>query len=171
VVRLRRAAIGEVGRRERGVFSFVEVLLASLVLALSATATAYWVETVNSLTYDADEQTVAGALVKIAEGVIASKPFREKGSNTFGPESGETLATFDDLDDFHGLVSSPPFDADLAPQTALGDWKTSVTIQGYNPLNGQPNQNGDLRVIKVIVEHRSREVLTATWLRTRGALE
>ena len=159
-------------RRERGLFSFVEILLASLVLALSATATAYWVETVNSLTYDADRETIASSLVKIVEGVVSTKAFRERpGSTGIGPESGETLATYDDIDDFHGLTSAPPFDAELLPMTSLANWKTTISVQGYDPTTGQPRADGSLRLVVVTVLQNDAEVDRAAWLRARSPFE
>jgi len=167
----RRGGPGTRRRRERGLFSFVEVLLASLVLALSATATAYWVETVNSLSTDADEQTIAGSVLKIAEGVIGSKAFREKGTTTIGPESGETLATYDDIDDFHGLVSSPPFDGALQSQTPLAGWSTTVTVRGVDVMTGQASTTSPLRIVTVSVTRNGKEVAKTAWLRARSPFE
>ena len=171
-------------RRERGLFSFIEILLASLILALSATATAYWVETVNGLNSDSSEQTVANSIVKIVTDVIGSKAFREPSGTGFGAEAGESLATFDDLDDFDGLVASPPFGSDLKAQSALSGWTVKVEVTNVGDFESDPsalegisfadsgaNTSSDLRAIRVTVLHGRKEVATTLWLRARSPFE
>lgn len=159
------------GSRERGIFSLVEVLLATVVLALAATSTAYWVETVGNLGRDADEQTIAGTVLKTVEATILPKAFREPGSTSFGPESGEALQIFDDVDDFHRLASSPPFDSNLAPLTALVDWRIEVAVEIVDPATLEVVANSDLRRIRVAVLHKGNLVAETWWLRARSPLE
>ncbi len=158
-------------RRERGLFSLVEVLLATLILALAATATAYWVETVNGLGRDADEQTIGLSIVKVVESIVAPLAFREPGSTNFGPEPGETLDTFDDVDDFAGWRATPPIDAKRAPQTALADWSVKVTVEAVDPETLEPVQSSDLRRMRVTATRGSREVASVWWLRARSPFE
>ncbi len=151
-------------------------MIASLILALSATATAYWVETVANLTNDADEQTIATTLVKTVQGVIASKAFEEAGATTFGPESGESIATFDDLDDFDGLVACPPFDAHGAPLTQLPTWSVRIEVANYESNASGPSKLDDsadatLRGVSIDVEHDGRTIAHAFWLRARSPFE
>lgn len=158
-------------RRERGIFTFAEVLLATLVLALAATATAYWVETVNNLSGDSDEQTVGLSLMKSIESVITPLAFREPGTLNFGPEPGETIADFDDLDDFNGLVMSPPIDADRAPLTEFDDWSVSIVVEIVNPDTLEVVTSSDLRRIRVSAERKQRPVAAVWWLRARSPFE
>ncbi|MFH0945828.1 MAG: hypothetical protein V2A76_11570 [Planctomycetota bacterium] len=158
-------------RRERGIFTFAEVLLATLVLALAATATAYWVETVNNLSGDSDEQTVGLSLIKSMESVITPLAFREPGTQNFGPEPGESLADFDDLDDFHGLVLDPPVDADRTPLTELSDWTVSITVEVVDPVTLKAVSSSDLRRVRVYAERKQRPVAEVWWLRARSPFE
>lgn len=158
-------------QRERGVFTFVEVLLATLVLALAATATAYWVETVNGLTVDTDEQTVGASITKVMEGVLAPLLFREPGGGVFGPEGGETLLDYDDIDDFHLLTANPPIGPDRLPQSDLVDWQVAVTVEAVDPATLAPVASGDLRRIRVAVERKGRPVTECWWLRARAPTE
>jgi hypothetical protein len=160
------------------VFSFVEILLATIVLALSATATAYWMETTTNLTRDADEQTIGAALVKIVETMASSKAFSEPGSTNFGPESGETLTGFDDLDDFHGLVADPPFDADGKTMPEFAGWRVSCTVANFDPEAAEGSgeaspRTGDtgVRSLTVVVDRAGREVARAFLVRARSASE
>lgn len=163
--------MGRAARRERGIFSFVEVLLATLVLALAATATAYWVETVNNLRQDAAEQTVGLALVKVMEGILQPLPFREPGTAALGPEPGEVLDEFDDLDDFHGLVASPPLDNDRRPQSEYADWEVRVTVEPVDPATLAVVAESDLRRVRIVAAHDGRPIAGGWWLRARSPLE
>lgn len=167
---------------ERGVFSFVEILLATIILALSATATAYWMESTTNLSRDADEQTIGSALVKIVETMASTKAFAERGSTNFGPESGETLTSFDDLDDFHGLVSTPPFDAEGNLMTDFAGWAVKCSVVAFDPT-APPADGGSgmtalagagetgLRSLTIVIEHNSREVARGFVVRARSAFE
>ena len=157
--------------RERGIFTFAEVLLATLILALAATATAYWVGTVTNLSTDADEQTVGVSLVKTMEGVVAPLLFREPGTSNFGPEPGESLADFDDVDDFHGLKLMPPIDSDRLPLPDLKDWELSITVEIVDPDDLKVVMASDLRRIRVVAKRKQRPVVDVWWLRARSPFE
>lgn len=157
--------------RERGIFTFAEILLATLVLAMAATATAYWVETVNGLSLDSDEQTVGASVVKVMEGIISPLAFREPGGGQFGPESGESLADYDDLDDFHELVLGPPVDEDRNPQTELSDWSVTITVEIVDPVSLMVVPSSDLRRVRIAVTRKERPVADAWWLRARSPFE
>jgi len=168
---MRTASTSERIRRERGIFSLVEVLLAMLVLSLAVTATAYWVETVNGLGYDADEQTVGLSIVKITESIIAPLAFRESGTSNFGPESGEGLAEYDDIDDFDGWSASPPVSAEREGLVDLGAWTVTVDVEIVDPLTLNPVSSSDVRRVRVSAAKNGREVSEVWWLRTRSPFE
>ncbi|MBK6940621.1 MAG: hypothetical protein IPH13_10535 [Planctomycetes bacterium] len=157
--------------RERGIFTFVEILLATLVLALAATATAYWVESVNELTTGADEAVVGDALVKTMEEILAPLPFREPGGTTFGPEPGETLATYDDLDDFYRSTYSPPLNKDRGVQADYGTWTITVSVTEVDPTTLLPAVDTDMVRVKVTATRKDRVITEGYWLRARAALE
>lgn len=146
-------------------------MLATLVLAISATATAYWVETVGTLSDDADDQTVALSVVQVMEGMLAPLAFREPGGTLFGPEAGEALADYDDLDDFHGLVASPPLDAERKPQTGLLGWSATVTVEEVDPVTLEVEPGSVVRRVRIAVERDGRPINESWWLRTRSPFE
>lgn len=158
-------------KREGGFFTMVEVLLATLVLALSATATAYWVETVGNLSRDANEQTVGTALVQVMEAVISPLAFREPGTTVLGPESGENLSGYDDIDDFHQWVASPPIDVDRNEQSELEDWQVHVQVEPVDQNTLATSSSGDLRRVRVYAEYRGKPVAQTWWLRARSPSE
>ncbi len=163
--------VARAASRERGIFSFVEILIATMILALSATATAYWVETVSGLGRDADEQAIGLSVVKVMETVIGTLAFREPGGTSFGPEPGEILGRYDDVDDFAGFLASPPIDGERKPQADLVDWIVSVTVEPVDPVSLAAVTSSDVRRVRVYVSHAGRSIADVWWLRTRAPEE
>jgi MSHA pilin protein MshD len=68
---------------------------------------------------------------------IMSQYFQDPGASpVFGPEPGETRATFDDVDDYNGLIESPPTQQNgtAIPDVATG-WQRSVAVSYVDPSN------------------------------------
>lgn len=169
VVRIRKRETA--GRRERGLFTFVEIMLATIILAMAATATAYWVETVGGLSRDASDQTLGGAVIQVVETLLLPLPFREPGTTAIGPEAGENLALFDDLDDFDGLVASPPFDGEKQTQTELAGWSVRIDVVCVDPVTLVETGASDMKRVAVTVEHNGMVVAESWWLRARSVFE
>ena len=94
----------------------------------------------------------------------------ESGFDVFGPESGETLATYDDLNDFDGANFSPPISADRISLAELAGFSQQVTVQNVNASNFEQvvaDHSSDFVRVTVRVYLNSREISSARWLRTR----
>jgi MSHA pilin protein MshD len=57
------------------------------------------------------------------------------GSPLWGPESGETRATFDDVDDYDGYTETSPTRQDGTALSDYTNWKRSVAVAYVDPLN------------------------------------
>ena len=55
------------------------------------------------------------------------------GRATFGPETGETLAGYDDLDDFNNMTASPPIDANRNSIAAMAQYSQFITVRPVFP--------------------------------------
>ena len=62
-------------------------------------------------------------------------------STYFGPEPGETLATYDDLDDFDGATFSPPLDSMRNPLPQFSQYTQAISV--WPVLPGQISGNAD----------------------------
>jgi prepilin-type N-terminal cleavage/methylation domain-containing protein len=92
------------------------------------------------------------------------------GTSTFGPETSETLATYDDLDDFDGAIFSPPISADRSALTDLGAYTQQITVENVSASNFEQvvSDHGSSFVrIDVKVFLNAKEVSSARWLRSR----
>jgi MSHA pilin protein MshD len=65
---------------------------------------------------------------------ITQSAYRDTGANpTFGPEAGETRATFNDVDDYNGLIESPPTDRNASPLSGYTGWTRSTKVEYVDP--------------------------------------
>ncbi|CAA9445820.1 MAG: hypothetical protein AVDCRST_MAG64-4539 [uncultured Phycisphaerae bacterium] len=135
----------------------------------------------------AGQSTTALLLASNVQEGMAGLSFNDPAfANTyFGPEPGEALASFNDVDDFDGQTFSPPIDAARRPVPGLAQYSQVVTVLPVyaNRLNSNANPasldlprtayTGAARVL-VRVMYRphpaaaAREVYRTSWIRTAG---
>jgi hypothetical protein len=85
----------------------------------------------------------------------------------WGPETGETLATYNDNDDFDGAVFSPPVDARRQTISNLSGWTQSITVRSVDPNNltsTVPNGSTPTERITVTITHLGQQVYQESWL-------
>ncbi len=64
------------------------------------------------------------------------------GAATFGPEAGETLSSYDDLDDFDDASYMPPIDVNRATIASLANYQQRVFVRPVNVKDLQSNSDG-----------------------------
>ena len=104
------------------------------------------------------------------------------GETNFGFESGETLVSFDDVDDFDGQTFNPPIDSLRSTITSMGQYTQVVSVFPVfpNKLNSNLNElapeipkttyTGAVRVrVRVLYKANAadpaQEVYRASWTR------
>jgi len=90
------------------------------------------------------------------------------GTATFGPEAGETLANYDDLDDFDGASFYPPISADREVLNHFAGFSQQITVENVSKANFEQvvSDHGSnfVRVtVKVLLNFR--EIGSADWIR------
>ena len=91
-------------------------------------------------------------------------------STTFGPETGETLADYDDLDDFDGATFSPPIDTHRNTLNNFSTFSQQVIVENVNPSNFEAvvaDHSTNFVRVTVKVFQNSTEIISASWLRAR----
>ena len=89
---------------------------------------------------------------------------------TFGPETGETLATYDDLDDFDAAGYSPPINSERASLAQFSAYSQQITVENVSASNFEQvvaNHSTNFVRVTVRVYLNSRQISSASWLRTR----
>jgi prepilin-type N-terminal cleavage/methylation domain-containing protein len=153
-------------------FSLIEVLIAILLVGL---AIASLVGANSAFTQSngagTDLSTAEFILEQIRE-LTAMLPVIDPltGTAAFGPETGETLTTYDDLDDFDGAVFSPPINADRNPLNDFSAYRQQVIVENVSASDFEQvvsDHSSNFVRITVKVYMNSKEISSASWLRAR----
>ena len=94
----------------------------------------------------------------------------QSGTTSFGPESGETIANYDDLDDFDGAAFSPPINAARSSLTDFTSFSQQVTVENVNQSNFEQvvsDHSSNFVRVTVKVFLNSNEISSTSWLRAR----
>jgi type II secretory pathway pseudopilin PulG len=129
-------------RGERG-FTLIEAALATIIIGLGAVSMMQLFSVCTRDNAAGAHMTTALLLATNAQEMMASLAFKdpEYGNTYFGPEPGETLASYDDLDDFDLQTFHPPLDASRQPITQLAQYSQLITVMPVYPYQPSANTN------------------------------
>lgn len=167
--------------RSRGGFTLIEAALATIIIGVGVVSMMQLFAALTSQNAVSAQETSAMMLANNVVEAVAALPFNDPqtGTRTFGPETGQVLATFDDIDDFDGQSFNPPIDAMRQPIAALSAYSQVVSVvpvYSNQPTNGptaKTTYTGAVRVT-VIILHRppnhstAGEIYRTSWLRMDG---
>lgn len=170
--------------RRRG-FTLVEAALATVIVGTGIVSLMQLQGTLTQQNAAANQATTAMLLATHIQEAMAGLSFNDPayGSAYFGPEPGEVLSSFDDVDDFDGQTLSPPIDSTRAAIANLSQYTQAVTVVPVyaNKLNSNINPaapdlpktayTGVVRVTVRVLYRRvptaaATEVYRTSWLRT-----
>lgn len=158
-------------RRQEG-FTLIEVLIAILLIGLA-------IVSLISANGAFTQANAAGAELSTSEFLI--EQIRElttalpvidpsTGTSTFGPEASETLANYNDLDDFNGASFSPPISADRNNLADLSAYTQQITVENVSASDFEQvvgNHSSFFVRVTVRVFLNAREISSSRWLRSR----
>ena len=156
--------------RYEGGFSLIEVLIAILLVGLAIAS----LVTANSAFTKANgagtELSTAEFLIEQIRELSALLPVIDPntGVSTFGPETAETLADYDDLDDFDGASFSPPIGADRNALNDFAAFSQQITVENVDASDFEQvvSDHGSYFVrVTVKVFLNTRQISSARWLR------
>mgnify|MGYP001103621247 CR=1 FL=1 len=153
-------------------FSLIEVLIAILLVGLAMAALMASNTAFTKANGAGTDLSTAEFLVEQIRELTTLLPVVDPESEdwAFGPEAGETLAIYDDLDDFDGTSFSPPIDADRNPLNDLAAYSQQVTVENVNASNfEQVKADTYTSFVRVTVRVylNSKEITSASWLRAQ----
>ena len=169
--------------RRRG-FTLLESSLAVLIVGIGFVAVMELFSACTMENQKSAQITTAQMLAANVQEMMVGLDFKDPyySTTTWFAEPGETLATFNDLDDFDGQTFSPPLDSMRARIPELAKYGQVITVMPVDPNRPGNNTNealpeigkgtytGGLRV-RVTITHRASpaeapvEVLRSTWVR------
>lgn len=157
-------------KRYNSGFSLIEVLIAILLIGIAVAALAGANSALTRANGAGTDLSTASFLIgEITElTALLAVVDPETGISVFGPETGEALANYDDLDDFNGAVFSPPISADRSVLGGSAAFSQHITVENVSPSNFEQvvgNHTSDFVRVTVRVFLNSRQISSASWLR------
>lgn len=121
-------------RRPKG-FTLIETALATLIVGLGIAATMQLFASCTVENKSAGRLSVAMLMASNIREAMGGLSFRDPGTvgAVFGPESGESLATWEDVDDFDGSTFSPPIDSLREQIPEQGQYSQVVSVWPVDP--------------------------------------
>ncbi len=153
-------------------FSLIEVLIAVLLVGLAiaslVAANGAFTKANGAGTDLSTAEFLIGQIRELTTLLPVIDP--QSGVSTFGPETGETLVGYDDLDDFDGATFSPPIDVDRIVLSNFTAFHQLVTVENVDASDFEQivGDHGSSFVrVTVSVYLNSRKISSASWLRAR----
>jgi len=126
----------------RSAFTLLESALATIIIGVGVLAVMGLFEACTRQNQAGAQQTTAMLLAGHVQELMEGLPFSDpSGAASFGPEAGETLATFNDIDDFDNQTFNPPIDSTRSAVPALSQYSQVITVVPVYP--NQPSSNSD----------------------------
>ena len=159
-------------RRRNDGFSLIEVLIATLLVGLAVAALLGANRAFTRANDAGTDLSTAEFLIEQIKELMALLPVVDPdGDTTFGPETGETLPTYNDLDDFDGAIFSPPINADRVSLNDYATFSQQVTVENVNASDFEQVEPDLPRTnfvrVTVNVYQNAQLITTASWLRAR----
>ncbi|MFH1719425.1 MAG: prepilin-type N-terminal cleavage/methylation domain-containing protein [Planctomycetota bacterium] len=153
-------------------FSLIEVLIAILLVGLAVASLVAANGAFTKANGAGTDLSTAEFLIEEIRELTVLLPVidPELETSTFGPEGGETLAGYDDLDDFDNASFSPPINSERSTLAEVAAFRQQVTVENVKASNfeqvvGDHSSNFVRVTVKIFLN--SKEISSARWLRAR----
>lgn len=153
--------------------SLVEAVIAMLILGLAISAALRAVTGARKTDTRLEDFARGKLLGEDLMAEILQKEYRDPVAPVpaFGPESGETSrAQYNDVDDYNGLVESPPRNTDGTSMNEFNNWKRSVKVEFVNATSltgaASATETSAKRITITVADPAGRTVATLTAVRT-----
>ena len=158
-------------RRQRCGFTLIEatisVVIVAVVMLAAVRAAGAAARAQHKSTQRFKAQFLASGLIAQVMQAAYEEP---RGGTVLGRDAGE-LATsktnYNDVDDYHGWMESPPQDRTGAAMAAFNGWTRTVTVERVNPDNLVQTSASDTGAKRVTVTVRYDGVPLATHVGVR----
>lgn len=155
-------------RRWRRGFTLIESALVTVIIGLGVVAMLELLATGTKTNVSGTQLTTAIHLARNIRELSLGLAFCDPQTPAnWGVESGETLATYDDLDDLDGRTFSPPIDARRQSLAAYANWQQSIIVETVDPGRltlSVPKGSQPVNRITVIVSHQGKPIYRTSWL-------
>lgn len=154
-------------------FSLIEVLIAILLVGMAIASLVAANSAFTIANGAGTELSTAEFLLEQIRELTTMLPVSDPGSTywaNFGAEAGESLADYDDVDDFDGANFSPPINASRVPLPDFAAFSQQVVVENVNASDFEQvetDRSSSFVRVTVTVFLNSRQICSASWLRAR----
>ena len=153
-------------------FSLIEVLIAILLIGLAVASLVAANSAFTKANGAGTDLSTAEFIVEQIRELTMLLPVIDPQTEdaTFGPETGEALVGYDDLDDFDGATFSPPIDVNRNVLSNFAAFHQVVTVENVNASNFEQivgDHSSYFVRVTVRVYLNSKEISSTSWLRAR----
>jgi MSHA pilin protein MshD len=168
--------MNRVASQHRRGFTIAEVSVCVVIVGMMLAAVMQTVGQASVLQYRVVQRARANQLARMLMAEVVQQAYAETGiagTTTLGPESGETRATYEDVDDYNGLSESPPVNKDGSTMNvpSASSWRRTVSVQWLNPTTlalASPQSESGAKLITVNVYYKTILVTKLTAIRTNA---
>jgi prepilin-type N-terminal cleavage/methylation domain-containing protein len=149
-------------------FTLIEASLVTAIIGIGVVAMLQLLAAGTMTNSEGTELTTGLNLAKNIRELSLGLRFADSDNPThWGNESGETLSSYDDIDDLTGKSYSPPIDARRQALSDYTNWQQSITVQSVDPdllTSNAPNGSTPAARVTVTIEHNGQYVCDLSWL-------
>jgi len=152
-------------------FTLVEASISVVIVAMMLTAALGTIGTSARLRLLQKQQFQGQALAKQLMDEILQLRYSDPTNPGFGPETGETRATYNDVDDYNGYTETPPKMKDGTALAGYTGWTRAVTVTWADlttPANNATTDSGLKRILVTVTSPTGR-VTKLTALRGKNS--
>ena len=158
--------------RIENAFSLIEVLIAIVLVGLAIVSLIAANSSFTQANAAGRDLSTAEFLIEQIRELTTLLPVVDPntGASTFGPEVGEVLAGYDDLDDFDGASFSPPISSDRDVLSNFAAFGQQITVENVSAANFEEvvgDHSSFFVRITVKVFLNSKEISSTSWIRAR----
>ena len=152
-------------------FSIIEVLVAIMLVGLAIASLVVANGAFTMANGAGTDLSTAEFLIEQIRELTTLLPVvdPQSGTTSFGPETGETPAGYDDLDDFDGATFSPINAAGISLND-FASFSQQVTVENVSQSNFEQvvsDHGSNFVRVTVKVSLNSNEISSTSWLRAR----
>jgi len=163
-------------------FTLIEAAFATVIVAVGVLSVMELFYAMATQNRQATRLTSAAMLATHIREICTTQPIVDPilGSSTFGPETGESLSSFDDIDDFNNASFNPAIDAQRNAIDEAGVFTQKISVVPVNSNNPGGNlaggdiilgtYTGSVRVTVTILQrdgNLTKPVYSVNWIATR----
>lgn len=156
-------------------FTLLEALVAAMLIGLAIAALAASSGAFTAYNAAGVDISTAEFLIEEIRELTAPLPVTEPGwtpvaGAALGPNSGETLATYDDVDDFHLRTYNPPIDAGRTAMPEFSAFTQQIMIRNVTAADLTQQAQSHSTVfyqVTVTISKNGTPISSSSWIRAR----